>query len=283
MKVFMTGGAGFIGSRIARLLIDRGDRVTVLVRDSQSVAPAGAEIVVGDLADASLLARSAREADAVMHLALGSGERAPAIDRDAVASIGEALAASGKAFIHTSAAGIVGDTRGRVVNEDVSPEPTPGVRWRYDNERAARELVHRGIRVMVVRPAPIVHDREHPGFLAGALRKAATSESMPFVDGGKRWSAAHVDDVANLYVAALDRGDAGAVFFAASDELVTNRDVAAAIANGLPLRAVRDDEARSIFSFMAELTTIDIMVDAASARRELGWSATHPTLMADLS
>lgn len=283
MHVFMTGGAGFIGSRIARLLVDRGDRVTILARDAQSVVPPGAQAVIGDLTDGGLLESAARGADAVIHLALALGERAPAIDREAVDAFGEALAASGKSFIHTSAAGIVGDTQGVAVDETFAPNPTPGVRWRFDNERAARELVHRGIRVIVVRPAPIVHDAEHPGFVVAAMRRGAKTGSVPFIDGGKRWSTVHVDDAASLYVAALDRAEAGGVFFAASNELVTNRDIATAVAMGRPLRAVAGDEANEIFSFMAEIAKIDVIADAGRAHRELGWSAVHPTLLAELA
>ena len=70
--VLVTGGAGFIGSHTARLLLDRGYRVVVLdnlYSGSRSNVPEGAELVVGDVADRETLARALRGVDHVVHLA----------------------------------------------------------------------------------------------------------------------------------------------------------------------------------------------------------------------
>ena len=75
----MTGGCGFIGSHLADALIARGDRVRVL--DDLSTgrvenAPAAAELVRGDVADAGLVARAMADVDGCFHLAaIASVER----------------------------------------------------------------------------------------------------------------------------------------------------------------------------------------------------------------
>ena len=74
MNVLVTGGAGYIGSATARLLLQEGHAVTVLdnlSRGHRGCVPAAARLIVGDLADAELLRRSFQEGgfDAVMHFA----------------------------------------------------------------------------------------------------------------------------------------------------------------------------------------------------------------------
>ena len=265
--------------------LGRGDRVTVLVRDVHGKpgnAPPVVETVIGDLEDAALLERHARDADAVLHLALAPGPRAGEVDHNAVAAFRRALAGSGKPFVHTSAAGIIGDTQGQVVDEQHTPQPPPPVRWRAENEAFALDAARQDTRVMVIRPAPIVHDRDHPGAVVEAMRRSVTGP-VPYVEGGtRRWSTVHVEDVADLYVAVLDRGAAGEAYFAASEELVTNQQLAGVVANGGPTRAVGLEEARSLFSFFADLARTDIMVSGAKARSQVGWTPQGTLLLDEL-
>ena len=89
MQILVTGGAGYIGSTLAPLLLSRGHRVTVfdsLERGDASLracAPEpGFRLVQGDVRDADALREAARAAEAVVHLAAVSGY--PACARDPV-------------------------------------------------------------------------------------------------------------------------------------------------------------------------------------------------------
>jgi dTDP-L-rhamnose 4-epimerase len=82
MHVVLTGGAGFIGSHIADLLLSRGHRVRLLDNLSPQVHPdrrrpdyltQDAELVVGDVRDPDAIARALKGADAVIHLASSVG------------------------------------------------------------------------------------------------------------------------------------------------------------------------------------------------------------------
>ena len=68
-SVFVTGGTGYIGSRLIPLLRKRGHEITALVRDgSQTKLPAGVTGLVGDALKLDLYAAAVRGADTFVHL-----------------------------------------------------------------------------------------------------------------------------------------------------------------------------------------------------------------------
>jgi UDP-glucose 4-epimerase len=74
MNIFITGGAGYIGSAAAELLLEKGHQVTVydsLVTGHRPAVPEGARFIQADLADQSALESGLRSSafDAVMHFA----------------------------------------------------------------------------------------------------------------------------------------------------------------------------------------------------------------------
>jgi len=74
MRIFLTGGAGYIGSIATRTLLEAGHQVTVydsLVTGYKEAVPAGAEFIQGDLADSDKLKKALGDStfDAVMHFA----------------------------------------------------------------------------------------------------------------------------------------------------------------------------------------------------------------------
>jgi dihydroflavonol-4-reductase len=70
MRVFLTGGTGFLGSEVARLLRERGDTVRALVRSPErasALSALGCELVQGDLSDEAALVEACRGMTAVVH------------------------------------------------------------------------------------------------------------------------------------------------------------------------------------------------------------------------
>ena len=72
MKVFITGGTGFVGSRTLDLLLEHKHDVTALVRkekDAEALKGRGVKPVLGDLSSLDTIAAESKHADAVVHLA----------------------------------------------------------------------------------------------------------------------------------------------------------------------------------------------------------------------
>ena len=81
MKALVTGGGGFLGGAIVRLLVARGDSVQSLARGAYSWQKAlGVETFVGDLADPGVVARAAEGCDVVFHVAAKAGIWGPVAD-----------------------------------------------------------------------------------------------------------------------------------------------------------------------------------------------------------
>jgi uncharacterized protein YbjT (DUF2867 family) len=111
-KVFMTGGTGFLGSRLAALLRDRGHTVRALVRPgSEGKLPSGCEPVTGDALHGLTFAARVAPADTFVHL-VGVSHPSPAkaqeflrVDLASVAAAVPAAVTAGVAhFVYVSVA-----------------------------------------------------------------------------------------------------------------------------------------------------------------------------------
>ena len=89
MRVLVTGGAGFIGSHFAKRLVGGGDEVIVLDKltyagNPANLAGSGAELVVGDIADAEAVAGAATGCDAIVNFAAETHVDRSILDPEAV-------------------------------------------------------------------------------------------------------------------------------------------------------------------------------------------------------
>ena len=111
-RLFMTGGTGYLGSRLIPLLLERGHRVTALVRqESAAYVPRGVQVVIGNALDEASVSEYVRSGDTVVQL-VGIPKPAPwkgaqfrAVDRlSGLASIDAATKAGASHFIYVSVA-----------------------------------------------------------------------------------------------------------------------------------------------------------------------------------
>lgn len=284
MRVFVTGATGYVGMPIVEALRSAGHGVVGLARSGDAAAKltaAGAEVLRGSLEELDVLARGAREADAVIHAGATGKPGQDAVDTAAVGAMLDALEGSGKPFIYTSGLWVLGNTGDQVADEDAPLHPSAIVAWRADLERGIIDAAKRGIRSVIVRPG-VVYGRGGgtPGtFVSSARRKGV----VRYVgDGRQRWAFVHVDDLADLYVLALD-APAGTVLNAVSGPSIPVRQVAeaAAEANGARAEAWPLEDARSVLGVYADALALDQQVSAEHAR-SLGWTPCRPPVLDEL-
>lgn len=290
MRVFLTGATGFIGSQVAQELRDHGHQVLGLTRSdagARHLKAAGVEVHRGDLEQPETLASGAAAADAVIHCAFDHNfesffENTKKDERN-IAAMGEALAGTRKPILITSGVGIGTPLNGGPATEDV-------LNPRHANPRIATELagaalIARRIDVRTIR-LPQVHDLTKAGLITPLIAEARRAGAVAYLgEGHTRWAAAHVSDVARLYVLALENGEPGARYHASVEEGVTARAIANAIGKGtgLPVRSIAADEVQRYFGWMAPFAGLDMVASNAWTRARLGWQPTGPDLLTDLA
>ncbi|MDO6414337.1 SDR family oxidoreductase [Sphingomonas sp. BIUV-7] len=290
MRVFLTGASGFIGSHVIPKLLGRGHRVLGLARSdagARQLEAAGVDVHRGDLEQPESLASGVAAADAVIHCAFDHNfatffENTKKDERN-IAAMGEALEGTHKPILITSGVGIGTPLNGGSATEDVlNPQHANP---RIATELAGAALTARRIDVRTIR-LPQVHDATKAGLITPLVTEGRRAGAVAYVgEGNTRWSAAHVSDVAKLYVLALEKGEPGARYNASAEEGVTARAIAEALGKGtgLPVRSIAADEVERYFGWMAPFAALDMVASNAWTRARLGWEPTGPELLTDLA
>jgi nucleoside-diphosphate-sugar epimerase len=283
MKVALTGATGFIGSHVLAELVEHGHEVTALVRDQPQadvVERRGATPAVVDIYDRPAVVSLLRDADGVIHTASPGDATSADLDSAMVDAALEALAGSGKPYIHISGAWIYGSNTS--IDEE-SPMTAPAmVSWKEPIDR--RVLAATDVRGVVIVSSVAYGDGGGgiPGLLLGSPRDDAGNLIM-LGTGDQHWSTVHVADLADLFRRVLEDESARGHYVVGdgSNSTVAELTEAAAVAAGAPGAVPgNDDEARArLGDYFAEVLLLDQGTDAAKARAELGWRPSHPGLV----
>lgn len=289
MKVFITGAAGYIGGSVAARLLQEGYTVRGLVRtqeQAERVKQLGIEPVVGTLEDQTILAHEAQQADAVINAASSD-------HRTSVEAMLDALAGSGKPFIHTSGSSVVGDdARGEWKSDKVYAEDTPVTvvpekAARASLDQLIRDAAQRGVRSVILCNTMIYGN----GLGASAnsvqipplVAQAQKSGIARYVGQGVNvWSNVHIKDVVELYLLALKNAPVGSFYFVENGE-ASYADIVSAIAKRLKLGEPQSwpvEEAIKEWGFGHAVYSFgsNSRVTAALARKELAWKPTHTSV-----
>ncbi|MFN2433379.1 MAG: complex I NDUFA9 subunit family protein [Gemmatimonadota bacterium] len=196
----ITGGTGFVGSRIALRALEGGRRVRVLARrpgEARELAAAGAELATADVLDRDSLQRGFEGADEVIHLVGIIVERGTSTfeaihDRGTKHALEAARAAGVRRFVHMSALGARAGAASRY----------HASKWR--GEEAVRAS---GLEWTIHRPS-VVYGRGD-GFLSRFVALIRRSPVVPIPgDGRNLLQPVWVEDVAACFVQSLERSGA---------------------------------------------------------------------------
>ncbi len=305
-RILVTGGAGYIGSVVADLLVRKGHHVTILDNLSHghaSAVPQGAELIGADLSHrASLEAVFARgRFDAVVHFAAlieaGESMRVPEIYfRNNTAStltlFESMLAHHVKKFVFSSTAALYGNPERTPIEEDAPLHPTNA----YGESKLLVELMLRwfhqihgfryaSLRYFNVAGAWESHGEDHrpethliPNVLAVAMGKKQSisifGDDYPTPDGPCIRDYIHIHDLARAHLRALEALDR-------RDNLIYNLGNGKGFSVREVIESARRVTGHAIPAELRPRRPGDPAVLVASSekiRRELGWKPEYATL-----
>lgn len=233
MKALVTGGAGFLGTKLTQALLADGHEVRLLVRDPKASArfqDVPVTVSVGDLANPKSLEQACEGMDWVFHTAgliSYNPKKADLMYRTNVLgtqAIAQAARQQGvKKFVHTSSTAAIG------VNEDPQApmtEDSPfnarklGLAYfdtKYDAERELLKEVERGLDAVIVNPGSLLGPgdaRRYEKGYAGLIYKY----KPPFLfHGGINF--VDVNDVVRGHMLALQKGRTGERYILGGENL----------------------------------------------------------------
>jgi dihydroflavonol-4-reductase len=224
MRVFVTGGTGFIGGEVVRQLRARGDEVVCLVRSPEKgkkVSDLGCELVSGDLGDREAMRNGMDGCDAVIHVAAMYEVGIPKSQHPAMREanvvgtenvLGAARDAKVPKIVYVSTVGAFGNTHRRVVDETYEH---PGEEFtsyyeetKWEAHQVARRMMADGLPCVIVQPGG-VYGPGDTSQVADLLEQFLDGKLplMPFPELGVCMT--HVADIAAGILLALDKGRTG--------------------------------------------------------------------------
>lgn len=288
MRVLVTGATGLIGGAVARRFAGAGHDVVGLARSEASAAKLagmGYLAVRGDLDDAASIANAVRGVAAVVHAASPNDQNSAAYDEVATRAIIDALRGTSKRFLYTSGCFLYGATGDTPATEDYPLNPLELVRFRQALEAEILAAVDDGVHGIILRPAWVYGN--HAWTTMMMYGSAQEHGAARYVGNGQnRWTCVHVDDLADLYLLALEKAPAAAIFNGAHGAAIPLIDIARAASESAGaegrVSACPLDEARQSLGGFADAIACDQLVSGERAKRELGWRPSRHSILHEL-
>ncbi|PCI37199.1 MAG: NAD-dependent dehydratase [Elusimicrobia bacterium] len=305
---FVTGGTGFVGANLVRLLLERGFRVRCLARpgsDRSNLKGLSADIIEGDLLDKSSLKRACADAHTVYHLAADYRIWVPNTDsmfetnvNGTVNVLRAAAEAGAKRIVYCSSVAAIRPPRDSAASTESdfyeSDEDIVGfykkTKWRA--ERAALSLAHEGLPIVIVNPAAPIGPRDIKPTPTGKIIVDFLNRKMPsYIDTGL--NVVDVRDVANGHLLAAEKGKIGERYILGGENL-TLKEILDTLAHLTGLKAPRFKTPYSIAWMIGAADSLRLSLfggtpvapldavrmaryrmfyNASKARRDLGFSS----------
>jgi len=221
-KVFITGGAGFIGSRVVARCLDQGYEVRCLLRpttNTRRLEGLEYERFDGDITDAASMEEGVSGCTHVIHLASLSNWKdihSPKMPLVVIQGSQNVLKAARKAgnipVVYVSSSTAINGTEEKVLLNESSPLTLNSKQFVYPHAKKAVEEMCRaeaanGLPVVIVNPTEVYGPYDWDKITSGNLIDFATTKEVQLAKGGT--SIVHVDDVATGILAAMEKGRPG--------------------------------------------------------------------------
>lgn len=309
MKVFLTGATGYIGSVVVEKLLQKGHQVIALARSENSaekLLSSGIETVFGDLDNSDVLTEAVKNADAVIHAGFKQSEHGFLVslvnERKSVNALLEGIKNTNKPIIYTSGTGLLGDT-GTVIFDENTPDKIdlndPEITEKDEMTQAIHQRMRTesdvlntsGVKGIVLRP-PNVYGRSHGhSLITNVINASKNIEAVPYADfsADNLWSFVHVNDLADLYVLAIENSKGGELYYASGETGLKTKEIAKALSRSLHYEgktsAVEMDELIQLFGgpFMASFWSWNNQVTNEKAKRLLNWQPKHTEMLEEIA
>ena len=225
-KLLITGGAGFIGSRLANIASNKGWEVTVLdilstglQSNADSLQSKGIEVNIGDIRDKSLVASLVAKSTAVVHLAaqvsvplsVENPEETMEINVQGTQNVIDSCLANGVTrLVVASSAAVYGEAETLPLKEEAAGNLlSPYAESKWANEQQIIEARSNGLQASCLRFFNVYGAGQRPdGAYAAVIPKFADMMAQgipPRIngDGGQTRDFVHVDDVCNAIFSLL--------------------------------------------------------------------------------
>jgi nucleoside-diphosphate-sugar epimerase/SAM-dependent methyltransferase len=252
MKILITGGTGFIGSRLALRCLDEGQSVRILgqentaaeVENKQVLEKKGAEIILASVNDKEILHEAIRGIEIVYHLAAAQHEmnipdqKFWEVNVDGTRNMLEASIKSGvKRFIHGSTIGVYGYLEGEISEESPRyPDNIYGV-TKYEGEKLVLSYQDK-LPIVVIR----ISETYGPGDRRLLKLYKAINKGTFFMigKGNNLHHPIYIDDLVDGFLLAATTPKAiGEVFVLSGYEANTTREMVTSIAEHLGSKGSR--------------------------------------------
>jgi len=283
MKVFVAGATGFIGGATCRALVAAGHQVTGLARTPEKARALGSDrvrAIVGTLDVPDSYTGPADRPDAVVHTAATWFTGPETIEQ--AQAIGARILEWTRGLARLAA-----DARSRIfvfcgsnVNQGTA---TPAEAIGYDRILEASQTYlqteARQLPLTVLLPGWVYGTRSWFPDLLREIRSGVTSHIVD--NGSAPLGYVHVDDVAEAFRLAVDKGTAGGTYNVVDEEGLTARrfvqEAAHAIGAAMPRGYSREQAVRERGAVYAEALTCRVDLDISRTRGDLGWRLRYPT------
>lgn len=291
MKVLVCGATGYVGSGISDALRQKGHSVVGLAQSAsaaETLRARGDGVALGDIERPTGLADLAQDADGIVYAIELHNPHALDVEPKAVRELLGGLQRSSKTpkpFVLTSGSWVYGDTGGRVVDETAPLHVPKVVAARPILEQLLQDAVASGVRSVIIRPGDVYgHNGGLPALFTSSV--AETGAATYVGDGHYHWPVVHIDDLAQLFVLALESAQPGEVFNGNDETRFTVLEMAQAASRGAGAGgktvSMPVEKARQKFGDLVDALIIDLSITSAKARRVLGWSTRTATILDDL-
>ena len=227
MKYFVTGATGFVGSHVARQLVDAGHQVVAIVRTpakAADLANMGVKLHTGDVTNKESMREAMRGVDGVFHIAgwykIGTRDKSDGekINVHGTRNVLELMKELGiPRGVYTSTLAVNSDTGGKVVDESYrygGPHLSEYDRTKWvAHHQVAGPMIEDGLPLVIVMPGLIYG----PGDTSSARTTFVQylRRRLPVVPRKTAYSWAHVDDIARGHVLAMEKGQPGETYIIA--------------------------------------------------------------------